>query len=53
MEDSSNLLRGQEIPYNKKLLRNIDAIQELMPRVEKLNGGRPNQFGEMCYGGMC
>ena len=42
------MLRGEEIPYSKKVLKNFENIKDYLPHIKQLN----DEDGEICFGGM-
>ena len=41
------VLRGEEIPYSKKVLKTYDMLMDYLPHLQKLN----DEDGEICFGG--
>jgi len=40
-------LRGEEVPYSKKLLKNLSSLTEYFPGGSMLKNGDPNVNGEI------
>jgi len=44
-EKKENVLRGEEVPYTKKLLKSLDKLSDYFPNGTLFNGGNPNDNG--------
>ncbi len=40
-----DIIRGEQVPYSKKILKNLDNIKEYFPTMSLLNKGIPNDKG--------
>ena len=49
--NSASVQRGEEIPYSKRALKNLDNILDYLPHIAKLNRGNTDKHGEICFGG--
>jgi len=43
--ESNGSVRGEEIPYSRKILKHIDVLLDLLPQISKINQGQPNHLG--------
>lgn len=48
---NEKIIRGEQVPYSKRLLKNFDNLREYFQCMTVLNKGTPNSQGEICYGG--
>lgn len=48
---NEKIIRGEEVPYSKRLLKSFDNLREYFQCMTVLNKGAPNSQGEICYGG--
>jgi hypothetical protein len=44
-KNSDNILRGEEVPYSKRVLKNMDSFKEYFQCMAVLNQGQPNPQG--------
>lgn len=42
-----DVLRGEEIPYSKKILKSFENLMDYLPHIKKIK----DEDGEICYGG--
>jgi hypothetical protein len=45
------VIRGEEVPYSRKLLKNVEALAEYFPNGALAREGEANENGEVEFGG--
>lgn len=43
--ENQGSIRGEEIPYSRKIVKHVDTILDLLPQISKLNQGQPDNLG--------